>query len=211
MAGAFNLASGPDGNLWVTDNVSVARVDTTGKLLNKYSLPTTYDGIARMATGSADDVWYAGNDGGYGGVWALGRIKMTGDIVEYKVQNARAVEGITQGPDGALWFTETTKDGAAAIGRITVSGAITEYPIAGSGRIGGAIVTGPDGNIWFGYQSKVGRITPAGVITLFPIPIPAGYTGSYYDTNPPKAMVKGADNNLWFTVYGAPYLGRVWP
>ena len=40
-----------------------------------------------------------------------------------------------------------------------------------------SITGGPDGNLWFtlpnqvlGPQSAIGRITPAGVVTQFPIP-----------------------------------------
>ncbi|MBO0795988.1 MAG: hypothetical protein J2P36_34280, partial [Ktedonobacteraceae bacterium] len=34
--------------------------------------------------------------------------------------------GITSGPDGALWFTETS---AGKIGRVTVQGKISEFPL----------------------------------------------------------------------------------
>src|ERR1700761_4642928 len=40
-------------------------------------------------------------------------------------------QGITTGPDGAVWFVETAPvSGAAKIGRINVNGVVTEYPIA---------------------------------------------------------------------------------
>src|SRR5262245_23754173 len=47
-----------------------------------------------------------------------------------------------------------------------------EFPIptAGAGPIG--ITTGPDGNLWFTeyLANKIGRITPSGTITEFPVP-----------------------------------------
>src|SRR5690348_13489554 len=60
----------------------------------------------------------------------------------------RILLGITVGPDGALWFTETAGNN---IGRITTSGAITEYPAPTTpfNYSPGYIVTGPDGELWF--------------------------------------------------------------
>src|SRR6266700_3918680 len=55
-------------------------------------------------------------------------------------------EGIAKGPDGNLWFTESTGN---KIGKITPTGTITEYPIptTNSGPLG--ITSGLDGNLWF--------------------------------------------------------------
>src|SRR5205085_12232653 len=52
---------------------------------------------------------------------------------------------------------------------------------------------GPDGNTWFlnGSVKSVGRITPAGALTMFPLPTtPAIFLDS---------IVAGQDGNLWFT------------
>src|SRR5216683_3057420 len=55
---------------------------------------------------------------------------------------------ITQGPDGALWFTEFS---ANKIGRITTSGVITEFDITPHTPMSfpQGITTGPDGALWF--------------------------------------------------------------
>src|SRR5262249_48253551 len=52
-----------------------------------------------------------------------------------------------------------------------------------------------DGNIWFTENrgDRVGRITPGGVITEFPLP--ASYTA-------PWNITAGPDGNLWFVVTG---------
>ncbi len=60
------------------------------------------------------------------------------------------------------------------------------------------IIQGPDGNIWFFESLNAGgyaiaRITPAGVITDFPVPGPGI----------PRRMTAGPDGNLWYT--------RGWP
>ena len=70
-------------------------------------------------------------------------------------------------------------------------GAANAYPLF--------IIAGPDGNLWFTAASGVGRITTAGVITLFSLP---GGTGSI-------AIAAGADGNLWFTEDRA--VGRITP
>jgi uncharacterized repeat protein (TIGR01451 family) len=77
----------------------------------------------------------------------------------------------------------------------------TEYatPTAGSGP--GGIVTGPDGNLWFTETNaaKVGRITPSGSITEFPLP----------SAGTPTSIVVGSDGNLWFGDNSLPGIGRV--
>lgn len=55
---------------------------------------------------------------------------------------------------------------------------ITEYPIpTPDSRLAG-ITAGPDGNLWFTENNgnKIGRITPAGVITEFPFATPSKCT-----------------------------------
>ena len=96
--------------------------------------------------------------------------------------------GITVGPDGALWFTNTGND---SIGRITTTGAVSNFPGTGICNPNG-IVSGPDGNIWFTNDCPVGwigRITPTGVVTYF---------GSK-DLGYPKQITVGPGGALWFT------------
>ena len=64
-------------------------------------------------------------------------------------------EGITTGPDGALWFTNT---GNSSIGRITTSGVVTNYT-SGSVTDPTSITAGPDGALWFTNGDSIGRIT----------------------------------------------------
>jgi virginiamycin B lyase len=102
-------------------------------------------------------------------------------ITEFPLPNSQSHPiAITQGSDGALWFTEAA---ANLIGRITTAGVITEFPIptADSDPVG--ITLGPDGALWFAESGtnqpsgKIGRITTAGVITEFPVPRPAANFG----------------------------------
>jgi streptogramin lyase len=59
----------------------------------------------------------------------------------------------------------------------------------------GGITTGPDGNLWFTAGSnRIGRITPAGVVTEFS----QGISADSY----PKSITAGPDGNVWFTENG---------
>lgn len=109
--------------------------------------------------------------------------------------------GIAAGPDGNLWFAESSGD---RIGRITPTGVVTEFSAGitpGAGPRG--ITAGPDGNLWFTEQGtdSIGRITPDGVVTEFSAGITAGamLTG----------IVAGPDGNLWFTESGNDLIGRI--
>ncbi|HEX9149352.1 MAG TPA: hypothetical protein VF958_09350, partial [Thermoanaerobaculia bacterium] len=69
---------------------------------------------------------------------------------------------------------------------------------------------GSDGNLWFTENGntnlaelgRIGRITPAGVITEFPIPTPESQ---------PIDIAAGPDGNLWFTESYANKIGRITP
>src|SRR5947209_8706114 len=75
--------------------------------------------------------------------------------------------GITQGPDGNLWFTENS---VGKIGMINpTTHAITEFPVPTAGATPQEITAGPDGNLWFtefNYRTvklsvgKIGEINP---------------------------------------------------
>ena len=107
--------------------------------------------------------------------------------------------GITVGPDGALWFTENAGN---RIGRRADDGTFTEFtiPTASSGPKG--IVTGSDGNLWFTENNKnqIGRLTTAGVFTEFPIPTASAH---------PEGIAAGADGNLWFVENNGHNVGRI--
>ncbi len=59
-----------------------------------------------------------------------------------------------------------------------------------------------DGNLWFTeyFGNNIGKITPSGVITEFPIPTASSY---------PYGIASGPDGNLWFTEYSANKIGRI--
>src|SRR5579862_687532 len=127
--------------------------------------------------------------------------------------------GIEVGPDGNLWFRELNGGRTGQqIGRITPSGVFTEFANPAPQDIRSAIeltglVGGPDGNMWFTEalfgtvaeaveNNGIGRITPSGAITVFPVPTPNSL---------PEDIVVGPDGNLWFTESLANQIGRITP
>ena len=107
---------------------------------------------------------------------------------------------IVSGPDGNVWFTDLS-----GVGRINpATGAIQTFSTGvPPGAIAAGLTVGPDKNLWFTLTAMdaVGRITPAGVVTIFTAGISAG---TY-------AITSGADDNLWFTEISSPYIGRITP
>jgi streptogramin lyase/PKD repeat protein len=108
---------------------------------------------------------------------------------------------IVDGPDGDLWFNESTSNGDGSvgeIGRITPQGHVTEIrlptPSGGGVPTLSAMSAGPDGNLWAidSTNNTIDRIGEDGQVATFPIPSSqaSGNTGS---------IVSGADGNLWFT------------
>jgi virginiamycin B lyase len=137
-------------------------------------------------------------------VSAIVAVTYSGDIcgkfTEFAIPTAASHPyGITTGPDGNLWFTESTGNN---VGRITTSGAITEFPVPTTASGPAGIVAGPDGNLWFveSAASKVGKMTTAGSAVEFPtITAAAG----------PINITKGPDGNLWFTEGNANNVARI--
>ena len=56
----------------------------------------------------------------------MGKVTTDGVFTEYQIPTFGSVPfGITAGPDGNLWFTES----ADKVGKVTTDGVFTEYPI----------------------------------------------------------------------------------
>jgi virginiamycin B lyase len=92
------------------------------------------------------------------------------------------------------------------------TGKISEFPISTANGEPTAITSGPDGNLWFtetiwlgpNINGEIGRITPAGKITVFSLPHSKGYSQGgggylYGIAFGPVAITSGPDGNLWFT------------
>ena len=130
----------------------------------------------------------------------------TGTLVFVGNGSSRNLTVFNLGGSGAL-----TSLGVQAVNTLGVTGQVTgiafaplvtasssEATSAGHPR---GITGGPDGNVWFTEISgnKIGRITPAGVITEFPTPSASG----------PDGITTGPDGNLWYAGFNGNKIGRV--
>ena len=183
----WDIAAGPDGNLWFVEGTSnsVGRITTAG-VVTEFPILNPQSTALGIAAGPDGNLWIteyayapAGNK--------IGRISTAGVITEFLIPTANSGPvGIAAGPDGNLWFTETK---ANAIGRMNTAGVLTgTFPLSGPGSATG-IATGPDGALWFTDGNRIGRITTSGVITEFT-------PGADLDS---LGIAAGPDGNMWFT------------
>jgi uncharacterized protein (TIGR03437 family) len=191
------IATGPDGNLWFTENTGnkIGKITPAG-IISEFNIPSANAQPFGIATGPDGNLWFTEGAGD-----KIGKITPAGVITEFNIPTPFShPKGIATGPDGNLWFTE----GINRIGKITPAGAITEFNIPTPGGLPLGIVSGQDGNLWFTEWggNKIGKITPAGAITEFDIPTPTSY---------PFGIAAGPDGNLWFTEDLGNKIGQITP
>ena len=146
------------------------------------------------------------------------RLGLNGSGTTFPVPTNRAssfsIVSLTTGPDGNVWFDAnydpSFTDNQVVIGKVTPSGAVTEFPPiplpSTEGALADTIVSGPDGDLWFGYtvgnqkikgfesQNFIGQVTTSGAVTLFPVSKMGSKSPLLLDS-----LASGADGNIWFT------------
>jgi streptogramin lyase len=187
---------GPDGNMWEAQDAQIDKVPVGVALTSEitpYALGSGSGGYGSIVPGPDGRLWFGWNQ-------KVGAITTAGTIEGYETKSASSVSGVTVGPDGKLWFGEGN-----AIARMDTSGhtgAGDEFPLpVGDNQING-LVLGPDGNIWFslGLPAAVGRITPAGTITIFPTPTLSSL---------PFGLAVGPDKQIWFAERNGNAIGAI--
>jgi streptogramin lyase len=188
-AAPSEITTGPDGNLWFTENgankIGVMRPD--GTLVTEIALPAG-SGPEGITTGPDGNLWFAEFNTN-----KIGHVSTAGSLFpEITLPAGSSPFGITTGPDNNLWFTEF---GTHKIGRVSTAGSLfPEIALPpGSGPVG--ITTGPDNNLWFTEfsSSKIGHVSTAG--SLFPeVTLSAG--------SAPEFVTAAPDGNLYVTENG---------
>jgi streptogramin lyase len=185
-AGPWFITSGPDGNLWFTENWldKVAKITTSGTI-TEYPAAGGSGPIA-ITAGADGRLWFTENT-------KIARINTDGTgYTEYAAAGGATPKGIISGPDGNLWFIDRANN---SIGVMSTAGVLLHNYTAGitAGALGSAfpfhLVVGPDNNVWFSEYAlhQFGRITTTGVVSEFFVAGDAGWT------------TVGSDGNLWST------------
>jgi len=180
VAGAMGdlggIATGRDGDIWFTEPSSnkIGRITPSGAI-TQFRIPTVRSEPADLTSGPEGDIWFTEYKAN-----KIGRISQAGAISEFPVPLPVAKQ-----PEERTIGLPSLPPPANASKMVGPSG----------------IAAGPDGNLWFTeggsssgvssiYGGEVGRITPAGTISEFPIPSP---------NSEPGQITPGPDGNLWFT------------
>ncbi len=185
----FDLALGPDGNLWFTEAQGnrVGKVTPEG-VITEFPIPTPGSFPGGITAGPDGNLWFCAN-----GSNRIVRVTPAGAFTEFPIPNAFPSGGpssITAGPDGALWFSESDGGVGGRIRRVTTSGQFALFAGQVPSQAPHQIVAGADGNLWYSMpiSGKVGRVTTEGVITEFPLASPAADA---------LALATGPDGAVW--------------
>ncbi len=167
---------------------SAAQAGATAGTITNYPIPleTTPYG---MTTGPDGKIWFVDSGNHVGGTF-IGRLATTGAIASSDlVKLPSSVLGLaaTTGPDGNMWVEQDNVIDKVPVG-VSLTSEITEYPL-GSGTGGyGSIVPGPDGRLWFGWNTQIGAITTSGEIKGYPTNSSGSVSG----------VTVGAEGKLWY-------------
>lgn len=172
-----------------------APVPTSTEFTNGITPASEPRGIARGFLGT----WFT-----QPGSNQIGHISATGVVREFSAP-ADGVNNLTVGPDGNLWFTGSTAD---VIWRMDQRGTITQFTVGNEAYGPFDITVGSDRNLWFTFRSPstnaIGRITTAGVVTLFTTGLSPGDVAVH-------DLAQGSDGNIWFTEEFGNRIGRITP
>lgn len=143
------IVTGPDGNLWFTEQGAIGangafeptrpapgkigRITPSGQI-TEFTTPTPFSNPAGITVGPDGNLWFTeyayevrDMPGVQQGGNRIGRITVSGTITEFPLPSpfARA-DGITAGPDGAVYFTQSPDNNAyGAIGRVQATSSNT--------------------------------------------------------------------------------------
>lgn len=206
LGGAQSVASGPDGNVWVTGtfyNSNGQQVQGLARVTPSGSTTVFDSGITAaqaVTAGPEGSMWYIGNSSD-----VIGRLNpATGAVTEYSYPSgAGGGLDIVTGPDGELWFTTTQ-----AVGKIDpVSGQVTilanvQNPAAtpcniASGSDGDVYVVGNFSGSGITGTGGILQITPGGTMTAYDYTdINSGSNATY-----PHGVTNGPNRDIWFNSF----------
>ena len=193
-----SMAFGPGQNIWFTDFLGkeIGTIDRKGTIREYQPFQKTGYAFTNSLLPRPLHVWVTMD------------IFDTGYIAEAN-QRAKVVRAIylpgyfcypgpiTADKTGTFWIGNSGN--CPKITRVTPDGKVRDFAIKAADGVWG-IAAGPDGNIWFTAADNpttndyVGKITPTGKITTYPI------------TNQADGIALGPDGNWWITM---PFVGKI--
>jgi virginiamycin B lyase len=160
-------------------------------------------GLGRVIQARDGSIWFSERDRD-----RLGRIGADNVVHEITLPVGTKPEGLTETPDGTIWFTETgfgmVGGRHSGIGSYAPNGAIAEPVTFKKGQDIGGIDSANDGTVWFshgGDNGAVSLITPTGAVKHFPLD-----AGSM-----PAELRLGPDGHPWVAEFGTGSIVRVTP
>jgi virginiamycin B lyase len=148
------ITAGADGNLWFaeTNGNKIARL-TPGGVMTEFTVPTPSSRPYKITLGPDGNLWFTE---AYAS--KVGRITPNGVVTEFVAPTPSYLFGLTAGPGGTLWYTTYYTN--TLVEPSTAGVVIAQIPLATPGADPSAIVTGPDGSLWFTEQGvgAIGRL-----------------------------------------------------
>lgn len=128
--------------------------------------------------------------------FSVGRLTSADDLERFSLPSAGF--DLAAGPDGNVWVAEE-----AHVTRISPAGVATHFPLtphpSGVPNPAREIIAGPDANVWYVRDyGQIGKVTPSGSITEYPVEIGAETT-----------IGLGADGSIWFGGGPSSRFGRI--
>jgi streptogramin lyase len=163
------MVTGPDGNIWVAGNQTIARVTPTGTIKTF----TAADNGLSISRGPDNSLWFSPT------ILGVARITLYGHKYYYSLPSGFAAYYVTPGPDGNEWFTDPSNN---AIGKVTAQGAVTEYP--DPSQSSPMAIASSGSTLWFIDQGDngSGSSTVDGQITEYTWGVPCSVNGNVIAT-----------------------------
>ncbi len=212
-AAPIGMATTMDGAVWLLDYATSAldRYTPGGELVEYH----VGHGPISLAPASGAAVVVAQSWPGISILEANGK---TLQGSEFAIPLSDGPRDVIAGPDGGLWFTEST---VGRIGRLTPTGQLEEFdvpnpnhvPLGGYGAPSPAhLAVGPDGALWYSDpgDNAIGRITVTGEVSEYRIP--ALSASQQLKKGIPDAvpnLIASAFGEIWFTESNANALGSL--
>jgi hypothetical protein len=205
------LTAGPGGDMWFVTSQQVASQGTAhvGKIspsgVVTVVAPTGDPIVNSLAAGSDGNLWaISSTDTVQGSQYHLLEITPGGAVTSTDLPDSDY--GLIAGPDGNLWFIRRIDSGVGGttseIATVAPGGSPTYFSV-GADEVEN-LAPGPDGNVWFlalhQPDNFVGKITPAGAITTYPLGPNRQFPGNTFT----PYILPGPDSSMWVVDANSP-------